>query len=398
MLNCKAFFLFQMIKSAFISLFLIVFVGYPAQSQEKPEVQFGGALRFNYNLSTWKEGQKNRGGDFGYDMFRINSIASYKGVKLNAEYRLYSESFGGGMLKQGWVEYDFSENKNLQIGLTQVPFGITQYNSNNWFFNLTYYLGLEDDHDMGIKYSFSGEQWEYSLAFFKNSEELNFGSYSDVSDSRYSYDISSIDLNGDGNPDLRNKETNQLNSKVAYKIQNGKTSHKIGISGQFGGLQNLDTEETGNHFGYAWHYEMQAGRVTLKAQMAGYGHNPENPAGEPTDVVAMTAYGAPYLVASDGKVYTFCLSYSIPVDWHPVSNLQFYNDFGYLNKSVKEFNDSFMNVTGVLVSAGNVFTYVDAAAGKNHSWLGPEWTNALANGTENASWHLRFNINLGYYF
>ena len=131
-----------------LSLFFLLFPSL-LFGQEKPEVQIGGALRFNYNLSTWKEGQKIRGGDFGYDMFRINSIASYKGVKLNAEYRLYSESFGGGMLKQGWVEYDFSENKNLQIGLTQVPFGITQYNSNNWFFNMTYYLGLEDDHDMG---------------------------------------------------------------------------------------------------------------------------------------------------------------------------------------------------------------------------------------------------------
>jgi hypothetical protein len=33
-----------------------------------------------------KEGQKN--GDF-YDVFRINAKAKYKGIKLNAEYRLY---------------------------------------------------------------------------------------------------------------------------------------------------------------------------------------------------------------------------------------------------------------------------------------------------------------------
>jgi hypothetical protein len=251
---------------------------------------------------------------------------------------------------------------------------------------------------MGIKYTYAGERWEYAFAFFKNAEELNFGSYSDVSGSRYSYDISSIDLNGDGTPDLRNKETNQFNGKLAYIIRNEKSSHKIGISGQYGDLHNLDTKETGNHFAYAGHYEMQAGRVALKAQVARYGHNPENPAGEPTDVVAMTAYGVPYLLAACGKVYTFCISYSLPVDWHPVSNLQFYNDFGYLNKSVANFKDSFMNVTGVLVTAGNIFTYIDAAAGKDHPWLGPEWTNGLAAGTDNTTWHLRFNINLGYYF
>jgi hypothetical protein len=44
----------------------------------KPELEIGGAVRFNYNLSSWKEGQKNDGGDFGYDVFRINAKPSTK--------------------------------------------------------------------------------------------------------------------------------------------------------------------------------------------------------------------------------------------------------------------------------------------------------------------------------
>jgi hypothetical protein len=38
-----------------------------------------------------------------------------------------------------------------------------------------------------------------------------------------------------------------------------------------------------------------------------------------------------------------------------------------------DFKDSAMNVTGVLVSAGNVYTYFDIAAGKDQPWLGPVW-------------------------
>jgi hypothetical protein len=383
-------------RISFLLLFLLSCLNSPGQ--EQPELQVGGALRFNYNLSTWKEGQKTRLGDFGYDMFRINAKAAYQGVKLNAEYRLYSASFGGGMLKQGWVGYDFNDRNNLQIGLTQVPFGITQYNSNNWFFNITYYTGLEDDHDMGIKYSHSDNRWEYAFAFFKNAEELNFGNNSDISDSRYSYDVSSIDLNGDGTMNLRNKEINQMNGKVAFKTGNEIFKQKIGVSGQYGGLYNLETSQTGNHYAAALHYELQADRTAVKAQVAGYNYNPKNPSTETREVVAMTAYGAPYLAASKAILYTLCISYSLPVNWDPVSNLQFYNDFGYMNKPAAEFENSIMNVTGILVTAGNVYTYIDAAAGKNHPWLGPEWTNALASGTANAAWHLRFNINLGYYF
>jgi hypothetical protein len=380
------------------SFLLLIFSCVNSYGQKQPELQIGGALRFNYNLSTWKEGQKTRLGDFGYDMFRINAKAAYQGVKLNAEYRLYSKGFGGGMLKQGWVGYDFNEMNNLQIGLTQVPFGITQYNSNNWFFNMTYYLGLEDYHDMGIKYTHTDDRWEYSFAFFKNAEELVFGNNSDISDSRYSYDIASIDINGDGTMNFRNKEINQLNGKVAFKLGNEGLQHKIGLSGQYGGLYNLSTGQTGNHYASALHYELQADRTSVKAQIAGYKYNPKNPPTEIREVVAMTAYGTPYLAASRAILYTLCISYSLPVNWDPVSNLQFYNDFGYMNKPAAEFENSIMNVTGILVTAGNVYTYIDAATGRDHPWLGPEWTNALAYGTPNAEWHLRFNINLGYYF
>ncbi|MRT93548.1 hypothetical protein [Ancylomarina sp. 16SWW S1-10-2] len=362
-------------------------------AQEKPSVDIGGALRFNYNYSSWKDAQKKRGGDLGFDVFRLNAKAKYKGLKLNAEYRFYSDSYGGGMLKQGWIAYDFNENDELQFGLTQVPFGITKYNSNSWFFSLNYYVGLEDDHDMGLKYTHQGEKWDYSLAFFKNAED--FGG-TDASDSRYSYDVSSI-KEGE-NMILRNKEVNQLNGDLSYKINNTNAKHRIGVSAQYGGLYNIDTEETGNHYALAAYYELKAGQFGVKAQIANYKYSPENPDGERDDVVAMTAYGAPYLVAAEASIYTLGLSYSIPLEWGPVSSVIIYNDFGYMDKAESSFEDSMMNVTGAMFTAGNIYTYIDMAAGKNQPWLGSQWTGALAEGTPDADWAMRFNINVGYYF
>ncbi|WP_237390608.1 hypothetical protein [Fulvivirga sediminis] len=366
--------------------------------EEKPKIQVGGALRFNYNLSSWKDGQQKRGGDFGYDLFRINAKASYKGVKLNAEYRLYSSAFGGGMLKQGWIAYDFNTKDELQLGLTQVPFGITQYDSHNWFFGLNYYVGLEDDHDMGLKFKHRSEKWDYDIAFFKNAEELNFGSNSDVSDSRYSYDVASIDYNGDGSLQFRNKEVNQVNGKLVYKLLTGSVKHKLGASVQYGGLYNLTTEDMGNHYALAGHYELLAGRFDLKAQVSHYEYSPENPEGERDDIIAMTAYGAPYLTAASATTYTLGVGYVIPVTWGPVSQLKVYDDFGYMQKSSSAFSDTYINVSGVMVTAGQVYTYIDLAAGKNHPWIGPEWTEGLAQGNPKAEWETRFNINIGYYF
>lgn len=359
----------------------------PMFSQEEPKVSFGGALRYNYNLSSWKEGQKHRGGDFGYDMFRINADASYKGVYLNAEYRLYSEAFGGGVMKQGWMGYKFNDKEQIQVGLTQVPFGIQQYNSHNWFFNLTYYMGLEDDHDMGVKFIHDGKKFEYHLAFFKNSEELRFGSDTESSPSRYSYDVAG-----------RNKEINQINGKLIYKFGNKeKAINRLGLSLQYGGLYNLDTKKTGFHNGLAVHYEFIGQRWNVKAQALTASHNPQN-GDEPDDVITFAAYGAPYQVASDFELYSLAISRNVPVNWGPVSNLEFYNDFGYMKKKKKSFEDSIMNVTGVLITAGQVFTYIDYAAGYNHSWLGGNFVDDFAKGNPDAKWEARFNINIGYYF
>lgn len=362
------------------------FLSPPSTAQESPEVDIGGALRFNYNLSSWKPEQKKRGGDFGYDMFRINAVAAYKGVYVNAEYRLYSEAFGGGMLKQGWFGYRFNKTDEIQLGLTQVPFGIQQYNSHNWFFNLSYYVGLEDDHDMGIKYLHIGKQFEYHLAFFKNAEEMSFGDNTPVSYSRYSYDIA-------GN----NKEVNQLNGKLLYKWGDTLIS-SMGISVQYGGLYNINTGNTGDHHALAVHYEAIYKLWNIKAEAITVGHNPKNEEGVSRDIVTMAAYGAPYDVAAHFNLYTLGLSRNLPVNWGPVTNLQFYNDFGYMQKNKASFEDSFMNVTGVLVTAGNLYTYIDYAAGYNHSWLGGNFIDDFAAGNREANREARFNINFGYYF
>ena len=69
------------------------------------------------------------------------------------------------------------------------------------------------------------------------------------------------------------------------------------------------------------------------------------------------------------------------------------------------FNDSKMNVVGMLISAGPIYTYVDYASGKNQDWLGPwggfgEDANryGLGKGEKDSPWRSWFNINVGYYF
>jgi hypothetical protein len=375
----------------FLSVILLNGVLFTTPSHgEPPEDDFlslGGALRFNYNLSSWKPGQQQRGGDFGYDMFRINVLGAYQGIRINAEYRLYSEGFGGGMLKQGWLAFDPHPGGEIQLGLNQVPFGIQQYNSHNWFFNLTYYLGFEDDHDMGIKYILDRGRWQWQAAWYLSAEELVFDDV-EASPRRYSYDVTG-----------RNKENNQLNLKGIRRL-GASQQWEVGASLQGGLLYNLDTQTQGERYAWAVHAEHKPVDAPwgLKVQYLHYRFQPANAADDSRDVVTMGAYGANYLVAAAGNIFTFCLSWHFDLDIPLIDGITIYNDFGYLQKPRQQFDDTYMNVTGFLLSAGRVFVYTDWAMGYNHPWLGPEWTNALAAGDADAGWHRRFNINIGYYF
>lgn len=376
-------------------LLLLCFFGTLCRAQEqkdkldeKPTLKLGGALRFNYNLSTWKKDQLERVGDFGFDVFRLNVESAYKGIKLNAEYRFYSQAFGGGFLKQGWFQHDFSEASQVQVGLNQVPFGIQQYNSNNWFFNITYYLGFEDDHDMGVKYIHDNGRWQWQAAYYKSAEDFVFSS-AEASPNRYSYDVTG-----------RNKENNQLNFKLLRRMGDS-LAHELGASVQGGLLYNLDTRRNGTRYAGAVHYEYKPtySPWSMKLQAMAYHFNPKYANGAGLNFVEMGAYGANYNVATRGELYTANVAYHLVVKTRLLQGITFYNNYGYYHKRVSGFEDSHMNVLGALFTAGPMYIYTDAAFGYNHPWLGPEWTNAFTVGTPgNTDWHLRFNINTGYYF
>lgn len=358
-----------------------------SQAQERvlPKFKLGGALRFNYNFCDWKPGHRDRGGDFGFDVLYFKLSGSYRNIILSADYRFYSKDFGGPMLKYGWIGYQFNDKSQMQLGLTGVPFGIQPIASHNFFLQIAYYIGLEDDSDMGIKYLYQGDTWDFTFAFFKNADELLFGSDNETSDDRYGYDVAG-----------RNKEINQINGQAFYKFGES-TRQRLGGSAEFGQLYNLDTRKNGTHYAFALHYELTTKRVSLKAQLTTYAMNPKNGEGDDDELISMTAYGAPYLVAAKANVYMLGAGYTIPVNRKFLKKIQVYNDFGWLDKQNNDYKDSFQNVTGCMLDGGPVCIYVDYALGKNHGWLGPDF-NGFGAGGESDSWHARFNVNVGYYF
>ena len=87
--------------------------------------------------------------------------------KLFAQYRWYSEF---SMPEYAYISYDLTDHSEIQLGLNKVPFGILPYSSFGYWESILYHIGLEDDNDLGLRYSYDNQLWQIDLGFYKNAE------------------------------------------------------------------------------------------------------------------------------------------------------------------------------------------------------------------------------------
>lgn len=400
---------------------LLISIVLPATAQEEEDEDgftFGGAVRYNIMSTQYESDPTTLNTSATWDTWRLNIDGSAAGVDLSFEYRFYP-TFGTHFMHHGYLGYGFSDDLYMKLGVFQKPFGITSFASHSWWFQIPYYVGLEDDYDMGIGFDYAlGEKGEIQVAYFRQAEpegpiyggDVSFGN---AGAGRYSYD-----LTPSGNMSVR--ELNHFNFRAAYNVTD---NIELGFSGQFGQNYNSVLDESEMSSAYAGHLVMNFGNLNFKGEFVNYNYAAKNNDGDDADMVPMGAYGFSYNVANEANMYVAGLAYSIPVDIGPISSIQPYVDFSMVDKANEDFTDTYHLIPGFLISAGGIYTYVDFALGKNQPWLTENFGVGLGQGRtysgeeadqdlyyydadragepvpiEDVPWNLRFNINLGYYF
>ncbi|MGP9799661.1 carbohydrate porin [Rheinheimera sp. NSM] len=359
-----------------------------AADADKDGINVGGAIRTNYSHTSYSDGNKNRGGDFAFDIFRLNLNGSIGDVLLNAEIRFFDYMTA---VKYAYVGYQLTEDWQVQAGITQVPFGNWPYNSHNYFFSTNYYLGLEDDHDLGIMFKRQlADNWQLDLGFFKNDELGGVDGYVSSRADRYSYDVVGYRQGDDGiydDPTQPLGEYNTFSGRFAYQLEHSSDfTTELGVSALAGGLHN-GSSRAGSYNAWALHLNSHYQRWNLQLQHGEYHYNIDD-----VDRMAVGAYAFYDSIAAKAKTSTVNLAYSLPIEWGPVTGLQFYNNYGLVYDKSDNSRDTMMNVTGFSVAAGGLFTYFDLVHARNQPFVGG---SAAGDSSETER---RFNINIGYYF
>lgn len=368
----------MILKKKLLLLFLTTSV---CVFSQKDFVKIGGALRYNLYDKSWVDDKTDP--QLAWDTWRINVDAQVAGIDMSFEYRFYPAD-DSHFIHHGWLGYAFNDDLYMKLGVSQVPFGISKFASHSWWFQIPYYVGLEDDYDMGLKFDYTGiENLTLNIAYYHQPEPQGASNYS----SRYSYDITPTAT-------ASVVEHGQFNLRAAYQLND---NIELGLSGQYGRNYNSVLQNSEVSTAFAGHLVADFGNFNFKGEYVNYNYGARDNLGNTLDKIQMSAYGYDYNIATRGSIYVAGLAYSINVDFGPVTNIQPYLDYSMINKSANGFETTQHFVPGFLITAGNVYTYVDYALGKNNAWLG-EWTNGLAEGSPTAKWESRFNINMGFYF
>ncbi len=357
-------------------------------SEEKKEgIRIGGAVRTNFSHTSYDDDSKNRGGDFDFDIFRVNFAGEIGDVSLNAEIRFFDYMTA---VKYAYVGYDFAQDWQVQAGITKVPFGNWPYNSHNYFFGTTYYVGLEDDHDMGVLFKRElADNWQLDLGFFKNDELGGVDGYVDNRSDRYSYDVVGWRTADEGvyaEPGQAIGEYNTFSGRYAYHLEHEGGKTELGLSGLAGGLHD-GNDRAGDYQAWAVHLNSTIGRWNFQLQHGEYNYDIDD-----VNRMAVGAYSFYDSIAAEATMTNANIAYSLPVEWGAVTGLQFYNDYGIIYDKSDNSADTWMNVTGFSVASGGLFTYIDLVHAKNQPFVGG---SIAGNSGETER---RFNINLGYYF
>lgn len=353
--------------------------------------RLGGALRYNYAYKDW-DPKYNDTGLIDFDTARIDAGYDSGPWLASAQYRYYRYRGGADthFLHHAWVGYRFNDDTQLHVGLNPIPFGITPFASHNYFFSMAYYVGLEDSYNLGGKLIHRTGPWDLQLAYYVR----DGGHWNGDSESSARYTFNVVE-----NGAVRNSERDTVVGRAAYTFgKDTQQSSEIGVSLLSGRLPNASTGRDGSRRAGAVHYKGDYGPWGVMLQATRYMNRVENPPGQDRSVVIMGAYDFPYAVAARANLYTANLSYRVG-EWGALRDITLYADYSTLSKDAAGFRDSQQQVYGVsFTPIDKVFVYVDYLRGRQHPYIGPNFSTGLAAGGVDDSWHDRVNVNVGVYF
>jgi len=367
--------------------------------QVTDNLDLGGAVRTRFDYDPDRDINK-----FNFDTFFLTAKYTSDTWIGAAKYRFYGKAYPYqytdavgdiAFAEYAWVGYKLDEQRQVQLGLNQVPFGNLSYFGSTFAETLGYVLGLEDLSMVGAKYVQQAGGWNFQAGYYARPAWQGKGT--SEGGVTYSNVVSSHDPYVENGSD--NRERNTVVARLAHTLNIAGWDSEVGVSGYTADLNNNDTHDDGRRNAFAVHYSGTHGAWGVQLLAARQVMSPRNPDSDAT--VTFGGYDSTFNVASRGNLYVADVSYAIPGRYlfDQVNGIKLYADYSEYDKSASDFKDSQRIILGTSFFVGNhVLIATEWMHGKNDPYVGgSSYTQSLAAGGSD-QWENQLNINIGYYF
>ncbi len=149
-------------------------------------------------------------------------------------------------------------------------------------------------------------------------------------------------------PGSRLGEYNTFAARRVYQIEHGENAKTdVGVSLLSGGLHD-GNDRAGNYGAWAFHVNSQINNWNIQFQHGEYDYDLD----DNSNRFVVGAFDYYDTVSSEATMTNFNVAYDLSVDLGPITGVQFYNDYGIIYDKSDDSADTWMNVTGMSVSAG----------------------------------------------
>ncbi|MEN8336428.1 hypothetical protein ABFO74_00350 [Acinetobacter baumannii] len=358
---------------------------------EYGELDISGIIRAKYQHKDFRVSTQNNRIEFDVAILNIN----YDSQKWfgRMEYRCYqTDKFCDFSIPvDGYMGYKLNNQDNLTLGLQPLPFGPGQFWDNSFYESINSTLGLQDIHNVGLKYHFELlPETRIDLAYFVTDGGNYYGNSHDSS--RYSSNVVT-------SSDPLKTNLNEKNMWVARIDQDLKflstDDLKVSVGGSYwySDIENKKTSTDGNR--NTWAVFNRINYKNLNVVLTGGRQSISN---EDTLSPASSTFGSfdsEYDIANKGYFYTVDTSYTFK-NVKDSLNVTPYVVFSGFNKKEQGFDDSQRNIVGVAWDYKNVSLYTEYLMSKNDPFVGGTGSSLAAG--DDGKWNKLLNVMLVYNF
>ncbi len=372
---------------------------YAAEDDADGAWTFGGAIRARYDYRSYTDPTVSR---ISLDVIRVKANYDSSSWFAAGQYRFYGGAYPYDYTNEvgrinfpefAYVGFKFSPEHRIVAGLNQVPFGLLPYASSTFYETIANVVGLEDVHNLGVKYQYTSGPLDLQLGFYPR----DGGDWAGTSRDSNRYSVNVVDADSFVAGGSNNEERNLWVARAAYTFAHSEhSSSEVGLSAMHSTLRNRDTREDGERDAYALHYLGKFDRFGVMAEVARQDMAPRNPVAVGEDTVTFGAFDGSFNVASKGTVYSVDLSYAVDWKWRFISDVKPYVNYSIYAKDKSGFEDSERLLAGVQFAAGPLYIYTEYRLGRNDPYTGDFTQGAAAGGDD--EWKRSLYMNVGYYF